>query len=45
MFADELTFRLRVAVISADQIQQIHQATLELLECTVMQITYPRAPE
>ncbi|MGD8968237.1 MAG: trimethylamine methyltransferase family protein, partial [Anaerolineae bacterium] len=43
MFCPDLTFRPRMSVLSEDQIAQIHQATLEVLERTGVQITHPRA--
>ena len=45
MFSPNLTFRPRTSVLNEDQIRQIHQATLELLERTGVQITHPRALE
>ncbi len=45
MFTPDLTFRPRMSVINGDQIEQIHQATLEVLERTGVQITHPRALE
>jgi trimethylamine--corrinoid protein Co-methyltransferase len=45
MFCPDLTFRPRMSVLSEDQIEQIHQATLEVLERTGVQITHPRALE
>ncbi len=45
MFGPKLEFRPRLSVISDGQIEQIHQATLELLERTGVQITHPRALE
>jgi len=42
MFCRDLTFRPRMSVISSDQIDQIHQATLETLERTGVQMTHPR---
>jgi len=45
MFGPELTFRPRLSVLSPAQIEQIHQATLELLERTGFQVTHPRALE
>jgi trimethylamine--corrinoid protein Co-methyltransferase len=45
MFSPELEFRPRLSVIDDDQIQHIHQATLEVLERTGVQITYPPALE
>ena len=45
MFSPELTFRPRLSVINDEQIEQIHQATLEVLERTGIQISHPRALE
>lgn len=45
MFCPELEFRPRLSVISDDQIEQIHQATLEVLERTGVQITHSPALE
>lgn len=45
MFCPKFEFTPRLSVISAEQIEQIHQATLEVLECTGVQITHPRALE
>jgi trimethylamine--corrinoid protein Co-methyltransferase len=45
MFSPEMTFKPRMDVINDDQIEQIHQATLEVLERTGVQITHPRAVE
>jgi len=45
MFCPELEFRPRLSVINDDQIEQIHQATLEVLERTGVQITHSRALE
>jgi trimethylamine--corrinoid protein Co-methyltransferase len=45
MFSPELSFRPRLSVIDEAQIEQIHQATLELLERTGIQISHPRALE
>lgn len=45
MFCPDLTFRPRLSVLNEDQIEQIHQATLEVLERTGVQITHPRALE
>jgi trimethylamine--corrinoid protein Co-methyltransferase len=41
----ELRFKPRLLVLSADQIEQIHLATLELLERTGIQTAHPRALE
>jgi trimethylamine--corrinoid protein Co-methyltransferase len=41
----ELSFKPRLSVLSADQIDQIHLATLEVLERTGIQIAHPRALE
>jgi len=40
-----LTFRPRMSVLNEAQVEQIHQATLELLERTGVQVTHPRALE
>jgi trimethylamine--corrinoid protein Co-methyltransferase len=45
MFGPKLEFRPKLSVIGDDQIEQIHQATLELLERTGVQTTHPRALE
>jgi len=45
MFCPDLTFRPRMSVLSRDQIEQIHQATLEVLERTGVQITHDGARE
>jgi trimethylamine--corrinoid protein Co-methyltransferase len=45
MFSPKLEFRPRLSVISEDQIQHLHQATLEVLERTGIQISHPRALE
>ncbi|MCX6028071.1 MAG: trimethylamine methyltransferase family protein [Chloroflexi bacterium] len=45
MFSPDLTFRPRMSVLSPAQIEQIHQATLELLERTGVQVTHGRARE
>jgi trimethylamine---corrinoid protein Co-methyltransferase len=45
MFSPDLTFRPRMTVLSPEQIAQIHQATLEVLERTGVQVTHPRALE
>ncbi len=45
MFCPDLTFRPRMSVLNEDQIERIHQATLELLERTGVQVTHPRALE
>jgi trimethylamine--corrinoid protein Co-methyltransferase len=45
MFCPDLTFRPRLSVLNDDQIEQVHQATLEVLERTGVQITHPRAVE
>ncbi|MFW6115469.1 MAG: trimethylamine methyltransferase family protein [Chloroflexota bacterium] len=45
MFRPDLTFRPRLSVLDANQIEQIHCATLEVLERTGVQITHPRALE
>ena len=41
----DLRFKPRMSVLSQQQIEQIHSATLELLERTGIQITHPRALE
>lgn len=45
MFCPKLEFRPRLAVLNPEQIEQIHQATLELLERTGVEITHSRAVE
>jgi trimethylamine--corrinoid protein Co-methyltransferase len=45
MFGPRLEFRPKLSVINDDQVEQIHQATLELLERTGVQTTHPRALE
>ena len=40
-----LTFRPRLSVLSSDQIQKIHQATLEVLERTGVAVSHPKALE
>jgi len=45
MFCPELEFRPSLSVINDEQIEQIHQATLELLERTGIKTTHPRALE
>jgi len=45
MFSTNLNFRPRLSVINADQIQHIHQATLETLERTGVQVGHTRALE
>jgi len=45
MFSPNLEFRPRLSVLGSEQIEQIHQATLEVLERTGVQITHPRALE
>jgi trimethylamine--corrinoid protein Co-methyltransferase len=45
MFTPEIKFRPQLKVINDYQIQQIHQATLEVLERTGIQIAYPQALE
>jgi trimethylamine---corrinoid protein Co-methyltransferase len=45
MFSPDLTFRPRMSVLSPEQIEQIHQATLELLERTGVQVTHRKALE
>ena len=45
MVYPDLRFKPRLQVLSQEQIEQIHLATLELLERTGIQITHPRALE
>ena len=45
MFSPRLEFRPKLSVINDEQIEQLHQATLEVLECTGIQISHPRALE
>ena len=45
MFSPRLEFRPRLSVLSHAQIEQIHQATLEVLERTGVQFNHPRALE
>jgi len=45
MVSPELKFRPRLSVLNEAQIEQIHQATLELLERTGVQVTHGRALE
>ena len=45
MIYPELHFKPRLSVLSEEQIEQIHWATLELLERTGIQVTHPRALE
>ncbi len=45
MFSPKLEFQPRLSVINSEQIEQIHQATLEVLERTGIQISHPRALE
>jgi trimethylamine--corrinoid protein Co-methyltransferase len=45
MFSPKLEFQPRLSVINDEQIEQIHQATLEVLERTGVQITQARALE
>jgi trimethylamine--corrinoid protein Co-methyltransferase len=45
MFTPEIKFRPQLKVINDTQIQQIHQATLEVLERTGVQVSHPRALE
>jgi trimethylamine--corrinoid protein Co-methyltransferase len=40
MFSPALTFRPTLSVINDGQIEQIHQATLEVLERTGIQISH-----
>ncbi|MGD8243916.1 MAG: trimethylamine methyltransferase family protein [Anaerolineae bacterium] len=43
MFCPDLKFRPHMSVLNEQQIEQIHRATLEVLERTGVQITHPRA--
>lgn len=43
MYTDELYFKPRLQVINTPQIQQIHMATLEVLERTGIKLTHPEA--
>ncbi len=45
MYTDELNFKPRLQVINTPQIQQIHMATLEVLERTGIKLTHPQARE
>ena len=45
MIYDNLTFRPRLSVLSQDQVEQLHLATVEVLERTGVQLTHPRALE
>ena len=45
MFTDKLSFKPQLRVINDDQIDQIHMATLEVLERTGVKITHARALE
>ena len=45
MQTPNLEFRPRLSVINDDQIEHIHQATLEVLERTGVQIAHPQAKE
>jgi trimethylamine--corrinoid protein Co-methyltransferase len=45
MFTPEITFQPHLKVLNDRQVEQIHQATLELLERTGIQVTHPRALE
>jgi trimethylamine--corrinoid protein Co-methyltransferase len=45
MLSHNLTFRPRLHVIDDQQLQQLHQATLELLERTGIQVTHVKAKE
>jgi trimethylamine--corrinoid protein Co-methyltransferase len=45
MLCPDLTCRPRISVLSEEQIEQIHQATLEVLQRTGVQITHPKALE
>ena len=43
MFTPPLEFRPRLAVLNQAQIEQIHQATLEVLERTGVRFNHPQA--
>ena len=43
MFTDELYFKPRLQVINETQIEQLHMATLEVLERTGIKLTHPKA--
>ncbi len=45
MFNFDLSFRPRLSAINHDQIQRIHQATLEVLERTGVSVSHPEALE
>jgi trimethylamine--corrinoid protein Co-methyltransferase len=45
MYTDELYFKPRLQVISQDQMDQIHMATLDVLERTGIKLTHPKAVE
>ena len=45
MFSTEFVFRPTLSVINEAQIEQLHQATLELLERTGIEISHARALE
>lgn len=45
MTTDELYFKPRLQVINADQIAQLHEATLDVLQRTGVKITHPKAVE
>ena len=45
MFCPDSSFRPRLQVASEDQIDHLHEATLEVLERTGIQVTHPRALE
>lgn len=45
MFTDELYFKPRMQVINEDQINQLHMATLDVLERTGIKLTHPGALE
>ena len=45
MHTDELYFKPSLQVINQDQIDQIHMATLEVLERTGIKLTHPKAVE
>ncbi|HSL61110.1 MAG TPA: trimethylamine methyltransferase family protein [Desulfotignum sp.] len=45
MYTDELYFKPRLQVINQDQMDQIHMATLDVLERTGIKLTHPSALE
>lgn len=45
MFGPDLRFKPRLTILTDAQIERIHQATLEVLERTGVQVTHPRARE